>query len=304
MIRSAYKTPQTEIGVRTDWNAHVSRTAWITGAGGLIGSNIVRAAPHDWHAIPLTRESLDLTESDAVRARFHADQPHLVIHCAAISKSPVCQAQPELAWKTNFEATRFLAELAANVPLIFFSTDLVFDGRQGGYSESDPPHPLTVYGETKVAAEHVVLENPRHTVIRSSINGGPSPTGDRGFTDELLATWRAGRAAKLFTDEFRSPLFAADTARIIWQLVAANRPGLYHIAGGERLSRFQIGELVAAHCPELNPRIDASSIRDYAGPPRSPDTSLDGTKIQRLLSLSLPRFSERLNQTSLTKTFP
>ena len=272
------------------------KTAWITGAGGLIGSYIARAAPRDWRATPLVRGALDLTDFSAVRARFETDRPQLVIHCAAISKSPVCQANPAFAWKVNVDVTRFLVELAKDIHLLFFSSDLVFDGRKGNYSEDDSPNPLTVYGETKVAAERFVLENPRHTVIRSSLNGGPSPTGDRGFTDELLSAWRAGRATKLFTDEFRSPILARETARAVWELVAANKPGLYHIAGSERLSRYQVGELVAAQRPDLNPRLEANSLRDYSGPPRSPDTSLDCTKVQRILSFQLPCFSESVRE--------
>src|SRR5262245_4846748 len=107
---------------------------WITGAGGLIGSYLVRTAPQyapQWQAIGLDRGKLDLLDFSAVRAAFRAQRPQAIIHCAAISKSPVCQANPELARKINVEATARLAELAAELPFVFFSTDLVFDGKQG-----------------------------------------------------------------------------------------------------------------------------------------------------------------------------
>jgi dTDP-4-dehydrorhamnose reductase len=266
--------------------------AWVTGAGGLIGSHIVRAAPRDWNVRALTRADLELTDVRAVRDAFVRDQPRFIIHCAAMSKTPACEANPDLARRNNVDVTRALCELAGDIPLLFFSTDLLFDGQKGNYGESDSPNPITVYGETKVAAEQVVLANPRHTVIRTSLNAGSTPGGNSSFDEQLRAAWARGEPTKLFADEYRSPLPAEVTASAVWQLISVNQPGLYHLGGAERLSRFEIGELLAACWPQLNPRLEASSIYDYRGPRRSPDTSLDSSKIQRLLSFPLPAFSE------------
>ncbi len=153
---------------------------------------------------------------------------------------------------------------------------------------------MSVYAETKVAAEQIVLANPKHSVVRTSLNGGASPTGDRGFNEEMRRAWQAGRALNLFVDEFRSPLPAMVTARAIWELVAQNRPGLYHLAGSERLSRWQMGQLIAARWPQLNPRIERAWRKDYPGAPRPGDTSLTCAKIQRLLSFPLPGLAEWL----------
>jgi dTDP-4-dehydrorhamnose reductase len=271
--------------------------AWITGAGGLIGSYLTRtAAEHapGWQVSGLTRRDLDLTDPAAIERRFTQERPSLVIHCAAMSKSPACQQDPGLARQVNVDATARLAELAADIPFVFFSTDLVFDGRQGHYVETDAVHPLSIYAETKAEAEVRVLPNPRHTVIRTSLNGGQSPTGDRGFNEEIRLAWHAGRALTFFEDEFRAPIHASVTARAIWELVARARPGLYHLCGSERLSRLQIGQLLAARCPELNPQFKAGSLRDYQGPPRAPDTSLNCAKVQALLSFRLPGLGEWL----------
>jgi dTDP-4-dehydrorhamnose reductase len=242
----------------------------------------------------LTRHTLDLTDSDQVSRRFAKEHPGLVIHCAALSSNPACQANPGVAREVNVQTTALLARLAADMPFFFLSTDLVFDGKAGNYSESAPVNPLSIYAETKVAAEEIVLSNPRHTVIRTSLNGGISPTGDRGFNEQMRRAWQAGESLKLFTDEFRSPIAADVTARAVWELVACNKPGIYHVAGSERLSRWQIGQLLAARWPDLKPRIERGSLRDYHGAPRPPDTSLDCAKAQALLSFSLPRFSEWL----------
>jgi dTDP-4-dehydrorhamnose reductase len=98
----------------------------------------------------------------------------------------------------------------------------------------------------------------------------------------------------LFTDEFRCPIPAAVTAQAIWELVAINPCGLVHVAGSERLSRWQIGTLIAARAQHLNPRIEPGSLRDYAGAPRPPDTTLDCSRAQSLLSFKLPGLTEYL----------
>jgi dTDP-4-dehydrorhamnose reductase len=274
------------------------KTVWITGAGGLIGNYLVRRAPQfapDVKVVALTRDTLDLTDSAAVRAEFRRQQPQLVIHCAALSRSPECQANPALAHKVNVEVTALLTGLAAEIPLIFLSTDLVFDGRLGNYDESAPVSPLGVYAETKAAAEQIVLGNPEHTVVRLSLNGGTSPTGDRGFNEQMRRAWQTGQTMRLFTDEYRSPIPAEVTAQAIWELAARNKPSLYHLAGSERLSRCQIGQLLAARWPTLKPRIEPGSLKEYRGAPRAPDTSLNCAKVQKLLSFPLPGLTEWLS---------
>lgn len=271
--------------------ASATPLAWITGAGGLIGSHLLRLAPAaapGWRVRGLTRADLDLTDTEAVQRAWQAGAPQLVIHCAAMSRSPACQAEPALARQVNVEVTRRLADLAARSRLVFFSTDLVFDGRQGGYTEACAPNPLSVYAETKVEAEACVRAHPRHLIVRTSLNGGVSPTGDRGFNEELRRAWREGRTLRLFTDEYRSPAPALVTAQAVWELALSGAVGVLHVAGSERLSRFEIGRLVAARCPELHPRIEPGSLRDYSGAPRPPDTSLDCTKARGLLSFPLP----------------
>jgi dTDP-4-dehydrorhamnose reductase len=268
------------------------RLVWITGAGGLIGSWLAKTAPPRCAVRSLTRSELDLTEFPAVTRLFRSEQPGVVIHCAALSRSPECQANPALAHKLNVQATSHLADLAAPVPFFFFSSDLVFDGRLGNYDETAAVHPLSVYAETKVVAEELVLKNRLHCVIRTSLNAGPSPSGDRGFDEQIHRAWKQGQTLRFFADEFRCPIPAEATARAVWELVLENHAGLFHIAGSERLSRLQIGQTLAARWPELHPRYEPASIADWRGAPRPADTSLNCAKIQRLLSFQLPRWSD------------
>ena len=275
----------------------MSALAWITGASGLIGGHLVKSAPRfapDWQVAALTREILDLTDFNASARAFKAQKPSLVIHCAALSRSAACQADPARAENLNVTVTRHLCALAEAIPLVFFSTDLVFDGRKGNYVETDAINPLSVYAKTKARAEREVLRNPRHLIVRLSLNAGVSPAGNKSFTEEMRRAWERGETLRLFTDEFRCPLPAAVTARAVWEMAQRNQPGLYHLAGRERLSRWDIGRLLAKRWPHLRANMEPASIRDYAGPPRPADTSLDCSKAQAFLSVPLPGLSQWL----------
>jgi dTDP-4-dehydrorhamnose reductase len=274
-----------------------NKLAWITGVDGLIGNYLVQTAPKfatQWRVRALTREQLDLLDLEAVRHDFKNNPPQLVIHCAAVSVVSEAQKNPALAKKTNIEVTRLLAELSAEIPFVFFSTDLIFDGRKGNYAETDAPNPLHLYGETKAAAEEIVLKNPRHLVIRTSINGGVSRAGNRGFNEQLKLSLQNSSGMKLFTDEFRSPIPAVETARAVWELAGKNCAGIYHVAGAEKLSRWQVGELLVKRWPEIKTKIESTSAKDFAGPPRALDTSLDISKAQKVLSKPLPGLGEWL----------
>jgi dTDP-4-dehydrorhamnose reductase len=273
--------------------------AWITGANGLIGNYLIQTATKfapRWRVRALTREQFDLLDFKTVEREFKKDRPQLVIHCAAISRVADAQKNPELAKKINVEVTQFLAELASEIQFVFFSTDLVFDGRKGNYAETDAPNPLHFYGETKAAAEQIVLKNPKHLVVRTSINGGISKTGNRGFNEQFKTSLQSSGGMTLFTDEFRCPIFAGETARAIWELVGKNSAGIFHVAGAEKLSRWQIGELLVKRWPEITTKIQAGSAKDFSGPPRALDASLDISKVQKILSAPLPGLGEWLAQ--------
>jgi dTDP-4-dehydrorhamnose reductase len=271
--------------------------AWITGANGLIGNYLVQTAPQfapQWRLRALTRDQHDLLDFATVRSEFQKDQPRLVVHCAAVSTVAGAQKNSELAWRLNVEVTKLLAELAAEIQFVFFSTDLVFDGRKGDYVEADAVNPIHVYGETKAAAEEIILKNPKHTVIRASLNGGISRAGNRGFNEQLRQTLLAKSEMKLFTDEFRSPIPAVETARAVWELAGKNCAGIYHVAGAEKLSRWQIGQLLVKRWPEIKAKIGPGSAKDFPGPARALDTSLNISRAQAVLSAPLPGLTEWL----------
>jgi|SRR5690349_20171109 len=265
--------------------------AIITGAAGLVGQYLVKSAPRwapKWAVEGLTRAQLDLTDRSAVESAFRQFHPELIIHCAALSRTKDCERDPKSATRINVEVTRTLAALASNARLIFVSSGEVFDGSAGWYDESAQPNPVNVYGRTKLEAERVVLQDPAHSVVRIVLTAGTSTTGDRSFVEDMSRTARAGHDVTLYADEFRCPLPAGVIARALWEFAGQDRPGLYHLGGSERLSRWDIGEALLPWYPELRGRLVKSSSRNHTGAPRPADLSLVCEKIQRLLTFRIP----------------
>lgn len=276
------------------------KRVWVTGSGGLIGNYLCRSAPAvlpDFDVVPMTRDRLDLGDSSAIRAAFRAGKPNGVIHCAAISRSPDCRNNPALAERVNVQATKLLHEEAEDVPFIFFSSDLVFDGKKGNYSECDSPNPLGVYADTKLRAERYILQNPLHTVVRTSLNAGVSPSGDRSFVEEIGRALVQKKPLRLFADEFRCPVPAEFTALAVLLLFKAGARGIFHIAGRERLSRYEIGVLTARMLGCDPSRIVRGTLKDYEGDPRPADTSLNCSKLQEFLKRPIPSFSDWARET-------
>jgi dTDP-4-dehydrorhamnose reductase len=271
--------------------------AIITGAAGLIGQYLVKTATRwvpDWDVQGLIRTDLDLTDRVTVERTWQSIKPSAVIHCAALSRTKACEQDPEQARRINVEVAAHLAQLSKDIPFIFLSSGEVFDGKASWYSETDEPNPINVYGQTKLEAEQAVLQNPRHTVVRIVLTAGTSATGDRSFVEDMCRAANAGKDVPLYADEFRCPLPAGVIARAVWELVDRKQPGLYHLGGSERLSRWEIGETLLPWYPELKGRLVKGSAQNHVGSSRPADLSLRCDKIQSLLSFRIPGFREWL----------
>jgi dTDP-4-dehydrorhamnose reductase len=273
----------------------------VTGAAGLIGQYVVATAARwapQWNLRGLSRPELELTDHPRVAAVWQSVRPDAVIHCAAMSRTRDCEENPDQARRVNVEVTAHLAHLCGDIPFLFLSSGEVFDGRKSWYDETDAPAPLNVYGRTKLEAERIVLRNPGHTVLRIVLTAGRSHGGDRSFVEDMCRTARAGKPVRLYTDEFRCPLPAGVIARVLWAMLERGHPGLYHLGGSERLSRWDIGEALVPWYPDLAGRLVAGSARTHAGAPRPADLSLRCDKLQAQLSFPLPGFRTWLQRRS------
>jgi dTDP-4-dehydrorhamnose reductase len=125
-------------------------------------------------------------------------------------------------------------------------------------------------------------------VVRIVLTAGTSLNGDRSFVEDMSRSAKAGQDVTLYVDEFRCPLPAGVIARVLWELAQQENPGLYHLGGSYRLSRWEIGELLLPWFPELKGRLVQGTARCHTGAPRPPDLSLSCEKIERVLSFRLP----------------
>lgn len=211
--------------------------------------------------------TLDLGAPETIADRVRPLLPVLVLHAAAMSSLAACEAGPERAARVNTTASEQLARLAGE-GLLLVSTDLAFDGDAAPYAAGDAPRPRSVYGRTKVDAETAVLAEGAR-VVRVPLLFGPSFDGQRGATDMIRA---AGAQVALYTNEYRTPLHAEDAARgLVDALLERHGPRISHLAGGERLSRYELGERFLARAGLPLDRIRPATCHD---PLRPRDVSL------------------------------
>ncbi len=236
---------------------------FCTGATGLVGYNFVKAASEAGHkilAVSNTRDlpqirnveriKLDLTDLASLQRAVLDMFPEMVVNCAAISSPVDVDAHPELAEKMNVVLPENLAQLSHHVGarFIHLSTDMVFDGTAAPYKNTDVPMPSTLYGTMKLMAEKKVLkvDAPSTVVLRLSHVCGNSLTTRRSLHEKLLRSWANGEVSKLRTDEIKCPLSVNRLADLLCELCERpNVSGIYHFAGLEPLSRYEMAVRVA-----------------------------------------------------------
>jgi dTDP-4-dehydrorhamnose reductase len=195
------------------------------------------------------RVHLDLRDIEALETLLETYRPRTIFHLAAVTNPDRCERDPDMARQVNLEAVRELALWAGSsgAKLIFASTDLVFDGKRGDYREEDRAVPLGVYGATKLEAERSVLETcPGAAVVRGSLFYGVSGPAGRTFLSRVLDALSSGVGIRLFTDQKRNPVLLEDLAGAMIKVADLDLTGLYHVAGGEVLTRFEFGRKVCA----------------------------------------------------------
>jgi dTDP-4-dehydrorhamnose reductase len=229
------------------------RKLLITGASGFLGWHLCQLVQQTWqvygtyhqHSVEIpgvTLLTLDLTDFQALRQLFQQIQPDAVIHTAAASSPNFCQTHPEISHLINVSASFNLAGLCADaeIPCVFTSSEMVFDGRNPPYRESDPVCPVNLYGEQKVAAEVGMLKRyPQTAICRMPLMFGAAPHTS-SFVQPFLEKMRSGQELNLFIDEFRTPI--SGTAAAQGLLLALEQVhGYIHLGGKERLSRYEFG---------------------------------------------------------------
>lgn len=285
---------------------------WLTGGGGFVGSNIVRAAIDAGHEVvttgfsftapegaPYRVERVDMTDETQVRTSVGEFEPDLVINCAIMNDWDVMYADREAAWASYVEATRHTSAAAidADATYVLVSTDWVYDGTQAGAHEETPPNPINLYGSLKLASEMVALERGCAVARVSGVNGlhlarPETPRAqDRGFGYFVASIVDALSEGETFTvweapeiNMRATPSLALECGEIMLKIGERRESGVFHCSGADSVTRRELAELT---CEVFD--LDPGLLR--YGPP-DPD-SLMAAPIPHDSTLTTPR-TERL----------
>ncbi|RCJ28009.1 NAD(P)-dependent oxidoreductase [Nostoc minutum NIES-26] len=264
----------------------------ITGASGFLGWHVCQLAKHEWevygtyysHIIEppdIKLVKVNLTDFQELKHIFSDIKPAAVIHTAAQSQPNFCQTHPQESSEINVTASNNIAGLCADysIPCAFTSTDLVFDGLNPPYRETDAVCPVNIYGEQKVMAEVGMLERyPMTAVCRMPLMFGMATPTAKSFMQPFMQSLKEGKELSLFIDEFRTPVSAITAAKgLLLALEKVN--GRIHLGGKERISRYDFGQLLVDvfQLPAIG--LKACRQQDVKmAAPRPVDVSLDSSK--------------------------
>ncbi len=271
----------------------------VLGAGSQLANDILRTTA-DWSFLPFTHAEVDICDFAHVRKRLGEVEADAVINTAAFHRVDECEDEPEKAFWVNSYAVRNLAQSCEDLgcTLVHFSTDYVFGGEKRlPYTEDDPPHPLNVYGVSKLAGEYFVESIcSRHFVVRSS--GLYGTLGSRGkggtFVETMIRLAREGTPIRVVNDQVMAPTYTKDLAQKIIQLMQTRAYGLYHITNSGGCSWYEFAKKIF-ELTGLNPNLVSTTTAAYGAKARRPAYSVLAHKRLKEVTLNdLRPWSEAL----------
>ncbi len=284
----------------------------ITGGSGFLGGNLVSIAAglgetyFTYHTSPCPAESsgaaicMDVTDQAQTEKIVSEISPAVIIHAAAITDAGYCEEHQQDAWDINVSGTRNVASAAEKVGarLIYASTDMVFSGGDSFYSEGDTPNPVHYYGKTKLMGEQIVQSvSSNYCIARIALVYGRSANNSKCFTETILEKLGRGESVRLFVDEYRTPIYAKNLCNAFLELAERDDlQGIYHLAGSERLSRFEFGLRLAEIFGLDKKLLVPVSVGDVSFAYNRPrDCSLSHDKAASVLSTRFWNVEESLN---------
>lgn len=220
------------------------RKILITGAGGMLGHDLIALAPADCELIALTHRQLDVTDYRAVVAAVAEHEPDQVIHAAAMTDVDGCEHDRDRAFRLNGVATRNVAVAARRAELVYVSSDYVFDGtKREPYLEHDAVNPQSIYGQSKLWGEEAVRDvHDRFYVVRSQWLYGRH---GKNFVDSIRKAARERPFLQVVNDQVGCPTSVVDLARALHMILAQRPPyGLYHCSSKGSCSWYDFARMI------------------------------------------------------------
>ncbi|WP_210466312.1 SDR family oxidoreductase [Rufibacter roseolus] len=291
------------------------KTILITGSNGLLGQKLIGLLHTEPH-IKLIASSrgqnklaglyphvafaaMDVTDAGQVESVIAETQPTHIIHTAAMTNVDDCESQREECWKQNVDAVENLVKASERhgVHLIHVSTDFIFDGENGPYSEDAEGAPVNFYGESKLAAEELVKNAAcKWAILRTVLVFGI--VHDYGRSNIVLwvkGSLEQGKQIKVVNDQLRTPTLAEDLAQGCWLAAKHDAQGIFNISGEELLTPYQMAIQVAEYFnldKSLIEEVDGSIFTQPAK--RPPRTGFDITKAKTQLGYQPRTFKESI----------
>jgi dTDP-4-dehydrorhamnose reductase len=282
----------------------------VTGASGLLGANaiLVLADEHQvvgvYHQHAISAPGIrclqaDLSQPGQAAQLLEREQPDWVVHCAAAANVDACQQDPDWAYRLNRDMADYVASACHTIGarLAHISTDLVFDGQQGGYDEEDPANPINVYGQSKLAGEQAVLDaHPEALIVRTNIYGW-NARDKLSLAEWFLERLKSDGEAPGFTDVKSTPILVNDLVGIVEKLLSSSVEGLFHVGGRDCLTKFEFGQKVGGVFGVQNFVVRPTSVDEVGlSAPRAKNLCMQGSKVESAINEKLPGVDEGLDR--------
>jgi len=245
---------------------------FISGASGLVGGNCMKHFKEKGTEVLGTHYSFP-TEETVFYDTLNPDDernpdvdrfaPDVIVHCGALTHVDYCEDHEEESYLKTVKSTENLLSLAERLKakFVFISTDYVFDGKDGPYTEDAPTNPLSVYARHKLEGERLVNSSKLDSLILRVTNVFGNEIRSKNFVARILEQIKEGKelTLKVPVDQYATPINAYDIARAMYLLLSASKTGLYHLAASDFINRKELCEIILKHFPghpyEMNPML-------------------------------------------------
>lgn len=239
----------------------IKRRILVTGSNGMLGQRLVEffSPLNDVELLASSVEAnsvfadieyvcCDISNRNEIKKMVYDFYPDYIINAAAFTNVDLSESERELAWKINVKGVEYLAEAARVIDshLIHISTDYIFDGKKGPYSENDIPNPLGYYGRTKLASENALkISGCKNSILRTNVLYGTAKFSRPDFVKWVVDSLRAKKQIRIVDDQINNPTFIDDLVQGINKVIEQRKEGIYNIGGKEFLSRYDFTLLIA-----------------------------------------------------------
>ncbi|MGC8581843.1 MAG: dTDP-4-dehydrorhamnose reductase [Thermoplasmata archaeon] len=263
----------------------------VVGGNGFLGKKIISVLSengHDCRSFSKGSDNiLDITSYDSVEKALNDYKPDLVVNSAALTNVDYCELHPDEAQSVNYIGAKNLGEYCRknSLPFVQISTDYVFNGIKGNYSEEDECSPVNVYGNTKLMAEKYITENlENYIILRVAILYGYNDDNDKEtFVNRIINKISKKELIDVYFDQYGTPTFIDDVPAAIEFLLKNNQHGIFHLVDPQKSDRYSFG-LYICNVFSLDKKfLNPISIEEFETPAKRPrDSSLSTKKIESL----------------------